>query len=100
MASTKARESLARVRIGMNRTATEITRPDLFPSISLAMKESPLPWYLAEVKAAPRQHGPDDYPEGSGQVAELGGKNRPEKGPAAAMAAKWWPKRTYLLVVW
>ncbi len=53
MALTKARESLARVRIGMNRTATEITRPDLFPSVSLAMKESPLPWYPAEAKAAP-----------------------------------------------
>ncbi len=64
----------------MNRTATEITRPDFFPSISLAMKESPLPCTSRRGEGGPRQHGPDEYPEGSGQVVELGRQEQAREG--------------------
>ncbi len=44
------------------------------------------------------EHDADEDPERAGKEAHLRGEDRPTSGPAPAIAAKWWPNRTHLLV--
>ena len=55
---------------------------------------------MTHVVDGPGNHRTDDDPECAGQVAELGGEDRPEQGTGSGDGCKMMAKITYLLVAW
>ena len=102
-ALTTISASTARMMIMIRKQPNRAMVPGMRPISSRTMSPSERPLRRVEeqdheVLHRTGQHNAGDQPQRTGQVAHLRGEDRADKGPAPAMAAKWWPKRMCLLV--